>query len=53
MWERKVPGIQFGMFHVFINSWEIIHTEAIVLPVQVREVELARSDCALPAQHKN
>jgi len=40
MWEKKVPGIQFDMFHVpCINKFmEVIHTEAIVFPVKVREV---------------
>jgi hypothetical protein len=22
MWEKKVPGIQFDMFHALINSWK-------------------------------
>jgi hypothetical protein len=55
MWEKKVPGIQFDMFHVpCINKFlEVIHTEATVLPVKKRKVELAGSECALSAQHKN
>jgi hypothetical protein len=37
------------MFQALLNSWEIIYREATVLPVKVREVELAGSDCALSA----
>jgi hypothetical protein len=55
VWEKKVPGIQFDMFHVpCINKFlEVSHTEAIVLPVKVREVVLAGSECALSVQHKS
>ena len=55
IWEKKVLGIQFDMFHVpCINKFlEVIHTEATVHPVKVREVELAGSDCVLSVQHKN
>jgi len=55
MWEKKVPGIQFDMFHVpcIKKILEVMHTKATVLPVKVREVELAGSDYALSVQRKN
>jgi hypothetical protein len=55
MWEKKVPGIQFDMFHVpCINKFlEVRHTEATVLPVKVREVEMAGSDCVVSVTHRN
>jgi hypothetical protein len=54
VWEKKVTGIQFEMFHVpCINKFlEVSHTEAIVLPVKVREEELAGSQRALSVKHK-
>ena len=55
VWEQKVPGIQFDMFHApCINKFlKVSHTEAIVLPFKVWEVVLVGSDCALSVQHKN
>jgi hypothetical protein len=55
MWEKKVPVIQFDMFHVpcIEKFLEVSHTEAIVLRVKVWEVVLAGSYCALSVQHKN